>query len=80
MKESSGLLKIFIVLSQITITTTLAVKIYGSFGTKDQGQINVQFSFKLCGDVRFHDYFSTLCTSGRSMVDYGKHTKGWNPM
>jgi hypothetical protein len=35
MKESSGLHKIFIVLSQITITTTLVVKIYGSFGVKD---------------------------------------------
>jgi hypothetical protein len=35
MKESYGLDNIFIVLSQITITTTLAVKIYGSFGAKD---------------------------------------------
>jgi hypothetical protein len=35
MKDSYGLHKIFIVLSQITMTTTLAVKIYGSFGAKD---------------------------------------------
>jgi hypothetical protein len=35
MKEASGLHKIFIVLSQITIITTLVVKIYGSFGAKD---------------------------------------------
>jgi hypothetical protein len=35
MKEPSGLHKIFIVLSQITFTTTLVVKIYGSFDAKD---------------------------------------------
>ena len=51
------------------------VKTYGSSGAKDQGHINAQFSFKLCGDVRFHGYFSTL-TSARSDIDYGKHTKG----
>jgi hypothetical protein len=40
--------------------------------------INAQFSFKLCGDVGFHGYFSTLLISGRSDIDYGKHAKGWN--
>jgi hypothetical protein len=35
-----------------------------------------QFSFMLCGDVGFHGYFSTLLTSGRSDIDYGKHAKG----
>jgi hypothetical protein len=24
--------------------------------------------------------FSTLLTSGRSKIDYGKHVKGWNQM
>jgi hypothetical protein len=36
------------------------VKTYGSFSAKDQGHINAQFSFKLCGDVGFHGYFSTF--------------------
>ena len=52
------------------------VKTYGSSGAKDQGHINAQFSFKLCGDVEFYGYFSTLLTSGRSDIDYGKHAKG----
>jgi hypothetical protein len=54
------------------------VKTYGSSGSEDQGHINAQFSFKLCGDVGFHGYFSTLLISGRSEVDNGKHDKGWN--
>jgi hypothetical protein len=44
--------------------------------TKDMLMSN--FSFKLCGDVGFHSYLSTLLTSGRSEVDNGKHAKGWN--
>jgi hypothetical protein len=54
------------------------VNIYGSSGSEDQGHLNVYFSFKLCGDVGFHSYLSTLLTSGRSEVDNGKHAKGWN--
>jgi hypothetical protein len=54
------------------------IKTYGSSGAKDQGHINAQFSFKLCGDVGFHGYLSILLTFGRSEVDNGKHAKGWN--
>jgi hypothetical protein len=36
MKESSGLHKIFIVISQITITNSLVVKNYGSSSATDQ--------------------------------------------
>jgi hypothetical protein len=54
MKESFVHRKIFIVLSQITITTSLAFKIYGSSNAKEQWQINAQFRFKLYGDVGFH--------------------------
>jgi hypothetical protein len=57
MKESSGLHKIFIVISQITITNSLVVKSYGSSGATDQWHINVQFRFKLCGNMGFHGYF-----------------------
>jgi hypothetical protein len=56
------------------------VKTYGSSGAKGQGHINAQFSFKLYGDVGFHDYFSTILNSGRSDIGYGKHVMGWNPM
>ena len=54
------------------------VKTYGSSGSEDQEYVNVQFSYKLCGDVGFHSYLSTLLTSGRSEVDNGKHAKWWN--
>jgi hypothetical protein len=74
-ENTIGLYKIFIFLSQITITNRIVVKNYGSSGAKDQGQINAQFSFKLCGDVVFHGYFSTILTSGKSEIDCGKHTK-----
>jgi hypothetical protein len=56
-ENASGLHKIFIFLSQITITNSLVVKNSGSSGAMDQWQINAQFRFKLCGDVGFHDYF-----------------------
>jgi hypothetical protein len=59
-KNATGLHKIFIFLSQIITTYNLVVKTYGSFSAKDQGHINAQFSFKLCGDVGFHGYFSTF--------------------
>jgi hypothetical protein len=49
--------KIFIFLSQITITNSLVVKDYGSSGAKDQWQINAQFRLKLYGDVGFQGYF-----------------------
>jgi hypothetical protein len=52
------------------------VKTYGSSGAKGQGHINAQFSFKLYGDVGFHDYFSTILNSGRSDIGYGKHVMG----
>jgi hypothetical protein len=68
--------KIFLFLSQIITIYNLVVKTYGSSGAKDQGYINAQFSFKLCGDMGFHGYFSTLLTFGRSDIDYGKHVKG----
>jgi hypothetical protein len=77
-EDTTGLYKIFIFLSQIIITYNLVVKTYGSSGAKDQGHINAQFHFKLCGDVGFHSYLSTLLTSGRSEVDNGKHANGWN--
>jgi hypothetical protein len=75
-ENATYLHKIFIFLSQIITTDNLVVKTYGSSGAKDQGHINAQFSFKLCGDVRFHGYFSTLLTSGRSDIGYGKHAMG----
>jgi hypothetical protein len=79
-EDTAGLYKIFIFLSQIITTYNLVVKTYGSSGAKDQGHINAQFSFKLCGDVGFHGYFCTLLISGRLDIDYGKHAKGWNTM
>jgi hypothetical protein len=75
-ENTTGPHKIFIFLSQIITTYNLVVKTYGSSGAKGQGHINAQFSFKLCGDVGFHGYFSTLLTFGRSDIDYGKHAKG----
>ena len=75
-ENATCLHKFFIFLSQIITTYNLVVKTYGSSGAKDQGHINARFSFKLCGDVGFHGYFSTLLTSGRSYIDYGKHSKG----
>jgi hypothetical protein len=51
------------------------VKTYDSSGSEDQGHVNVQLHFKLCGDVGFHSYLSTLLTSGRSEVDNGKHAR-----
>jgi hypothetical protein len=54
------------------------VKTYDSSGSEDQGHVNVLFSFKLCCDVGFHSYLSTLLTSSRSEVDNGKHAKWWN--
>jgi hypothetical protein len=54
------------------------VKTYDSSGSEDQAHVNVQLHFKLCGDVGFHSYLSTLLTSGRSEVDNGKHANGWN--
>jgi hypothetical protein len=56
-ENTYGLHKIFIFLSQITITNSLVVKSYGSSGAKDQRHINAQFHFKLCGNMGFHDYF-----------------------
>jgi hypothetical protein len=80
-EDTTGLHKIFIFLSQITITNNLDVKIYGFSGAKDQGQINAQFSFKLYGNVgRFHGYFFTLLISGGLGVDNGKRAEGWNPI
>jgi hypothetical protein len=75
-ENATGLHKIFIFLSQIITTYNLVVKTYGSSGAKDQGHINAQFSFKLCADMGFHGYFSTLLTSGRSDIGYGKHAMG----
>jgi hypothetical protein len=75
-ENATGLHKIFIFLSQIITTYNLVIKTYGSSSAKDQGHINAQFSFKLCGDVGFHGYFSTLLTSGRSDIGYGKHVMG----
>ena len=49
------------------------VKTYGSFGAEDQGQINVQFSFKLYDDVKFYGYFFLLFLL---LVNYDKHAKG----
>jgi hypothetical protein len=57
MENTSGLHKIFIFLSQITITNSLVVKNYGSSDAKDQRHINAQFHFKLCGNMGFHGYF-----------------------
>jgi hypothetical protein len=56
-ENATCLHKIFIFLSQITITNSLVVKDYGSSGAKDQWQINAQIRFKLYGDVGFHGYF-----------------------
>jgi hypothetical protein len=59
-ENATGLHKIFIFLSQIIITNAIVAENCGSSNAKNQGQINVYCSFKLCGDVGFHDYFSTL--------------------
>jgi hypothetical protein len=40
-ENTSGLHKIFIVLSQITITSSLVVKTYGPSGSENKGHINV---------------------------------------
>jgi hypothetical protein len=48
-ENATCLHKIFIFLSQIITTYNLVVNTYGSSGAKDQGYINAQFSFKLCG-------------------------------
>jgi hypothetical protein len=40
-KDTTGLYKIFIFLSQIIITSSLVVKTYDSSGSEDQGHVNV---------------------------------------